>query len=106
MASTKGGHFFTVNCSCWNTVLNAFIGMDLNQLGKPCTAGAGRGRIGSSSGGQRKVMVRSSLTLLSIDHWSGLHGTERPPPLAREQTWVLAFAGTSGCCTNAMRALT
>jgi hypothetical protein len=38
-------------------VLKAFCGIVLNQSGSPSTAGIGRGRIGSSSGGQRKVIV-------------------------------------------------
>jgi len=57
MASMKGGHFLTVICSVPSTVLKAFWGIVLNQSGSPSTAGIGRGRIGSSSGGQRKVIV-------------------------------------------------
>jgi hypothetical protein len=37
--------------------LNAFCGIALNQSGKPSTASNGRGRMDSSSGGQRNVMV-------------------------------------------------
>src|SRR5215217_7725276 len=37
--------------------LNAFCGSVLNQSGRPRTAEIGRGRIPSSSGGQRKTML-------------------------------------------------
>src|SRR5882757_8907992 len=57
IASMKGGHFLTVICSVCRTSLNAFAGIDLNQSGIPNTAGIGRGRIASSSGGQRNVIV-------------------------------------------------
>src|ERR1700737_394690 len=57
IASMKGGHFLTVICSVCRTSLNAFVGIVLNQSGIPSTAGIGRGRIASSSGGQRNVIV-------------------------------------------------
>src|ERR1700730_13469883 len=60
IASMKGGHFLTVICSVCRTSLNAFAGIALNQSGIPSTAGIGRGRIASSSGGQRNVMVGAS----------------------------------------------
>src|ERR1700730_18341310 len=56
IASMKGGHFLTVICSVCRTSLNAFVGIVLNQSGIPSTAGIGRGRIASSSGGQRNVI--------------------------------------------------
>src|SRR5579871_2174306 len=57
IASMKGGHFLTVICSVCTISLNAFAGIVLNQSGIPITAGIGRGRSASSSGGQRNVMV-------------------------------------------------
>src|SRR5258708_1703243 len=57
IASMKGGHFLTVICSVCTTSLYAAAGIDLNQSGIPSTAGIGRGRIASSSGGQRNVIV-------------------------------------------------
>src|ERR1700681_4628522 len=57
IASMKGGHFLTVICSVCTMSLNAFVGIVLNQSGIPSTAGIGRGRIASSSGGQRNVTV-------------------------------------------------
>ena len=45
--------------------LNAFGGIDLNQSGSPSTAGTGRGRMASSSGGQRKVIVIASIGLMA-----------------------------------------
>src|SRR6202035_2670842 len=57
IASMKGGHFLTVICSVCMTSLNALAGIVLNQSGIPDTAGIGRGRIASSSGGQRNVIV-------------------------------------------------
>ncbi len=56
----KGGHFLTVICSACTMSLKAFAGMLLNQSGMPITAGIGRGRIASSSGGQRNVIVGDS----------------------------------------------
>src|SRR5580704_7049574 len=53
----NGGHFLTVICSLCTMSLKAFAGMLLNQSGIPITAGIGRGRTASSSGGQRNVIV-------------------------------------------------
>src|SRR5262245_61227416 len=51
-----GGHFLMVGTSSPLIGLKAFCGKALNQSGRPRTAGMGRGRIPSSSGGQRKTM--------------------------------------------------
>src|ERR1700720_1449103 len=66
MASMNGGHFLTVICSVCRTVLKAFCGIVLNQSGSPSTAGIGRGRIGSNSGGQRNVTVMGLMLVWSI----------------------------------------
>src|SRR5258708_1954788 len=76
MASMKGGHFLTVECSACRVVLKAFCGIVLNQSGSPSTAGNGRGRIDSSSGGQRNVIVRrldSSIIASPVDNPLELH---------------------------------
>jgi hypothetical protein len=45
-------------------VLNAFCGIVLNQSGSPSTAGIGRGKIDSSSGGHRKVIVMGAMSFI------------------------------------------
>src|SRR5436305_669944 len=68
MASTKGGHRLRVGCSCCSTPLKARRGIDLNHPGRPCTAAIGRGKMAISSGGQRKVTVSDSSTLMVTLH--------------------------------------
>src|SRR5262245_38512935 len=70
IASMKGGHFLTVICSVPSTALKAFCGIVLNHSGSPSTAGIGRGRIGSSSGGHRKVIVMGLMSFIVIT-WAG-----------------------------------
>src|SRR6516165_5246823 len=73
IASMKGGHFLTVICSACVISLKAAAGIDLNQSGSPDTAGIGRGRMASSSGGQRNVMAGdpASADTASLDTSSG-----------------------------------
>src|SRR5215469_15909814 len=73
IASMNGGHFLTVNCSACVISLKAAAGIDLNQSGSPDTAGIGRGRMVSSSGGQRNVMAGdpASADTDSVDTSSG-----------------------------------
>src|SRR5215813_1670772 len=57
MASMTGGHFLMVSNSSPAVGLNALPGIALNHSGSPRTAGTGRGRMASSSGGQRKTIL-------------------------------------------------
>src|SRR5262249_15576245 len=57
IASINGGHFLTVISSLFETELKECCGSALNQSGNPRTAGIGRGRTCSISGGHENFTV-------------------------------------------------
>src|SRR5262245_32651753 len=67
-----GGHFLIVGISP-EIPLWLFSGRALNHSGRPRTAGTGRGRIASSSGGQRKMTLCWSASSMGFPIGHGCH---------------------------------
>src|SRR3974390_1938072 len=91
IASTKGGHCFTVRISRPWISECAFAGIARNQSGSAPRAGYGRGRYFSSAGSQRKIMrmVKSLLAMPKIGR-ALKHDPEKWTPVFRKdhaQTW-------------------